>query len=112
MDLLSISSNERAEILKHYDVSEAQVKEDVELIKSWKQKQPHLPENISGVPIKHYFVTNKNFFSDDFIARIFLRNKFRVERTKEKLDNYFTLRGYHDDLVKDLENIVPSKHFM
>ncbi|KAJ3643788.1 hypothetical protein Zmor_026476 [Zophobas morio] len=96
MDLLAISSNERAEILKHYDVSEAQVKEDVELIKSWKQKQPHLPENIS----------------DDFIARIFLRNKFRVERTKEKLDNYFTLRGYHDDLVKDLENIVPSKHFI
>ena len=62
MDLLSISSNERAEILKHYDISEAQVKEDVELIKSWKQKQPHLPENISGVPKKHDFVTNKNLF--------------------------------------------------
>ena len=52
MELLSISSNERAEILKHYDVSEAQVTEDVEIIKSWKQKQPHLPENISGMTIK------------------------------------------------------------
>ncbi|KAJ3643782.1 hypothetical protein Zmor_026470 [Zophobas morio] len=96
MDLLSISCNERAEILKHYGVSEEQVKEDVELIKSWKQKQPHLPENTS----------------DDFIARVLLRNKFRVERTKEKLDNYYTLRGYHDALVRDFENIVPSKHFI
>ncbi|KAJ3643781.1 hypothetical protein Zmor_026469 [Zophobas morio] len=96
MDLLSISSNEKAEILEHYNVSEAQIKADVELIKSWKQKQPHLPENIS----------------DDFIAKMLLRNKFRIERTKEKLDNYFTLRGYHDDLVRDFENVVPSKHFV
>ena len=49
-------------------------------------------------------------FVDDFIARVLLRNKFRVERTKEKLDNYFTLRGQNQDRICGFENIVPSKY--
>jgi hypothetical protein len=47
--------------------------------------------------------------SDDFIEKVLLRNKFRVERTKQKLDNYYSLRGHFKDLFQNMENIIPSQ---
>ncbi|RZC37480.1 CRAL TRIO domain containing protein, partial [Asbolus verrucosus] len=32
-----------------------------------------------------------------------------VERTKQKIDNYYKLRGENRELMKDFQNIVPSK---
>ncbi|XP_063904775.1 uncharacterized protein LOC135123829 [Zophobas morio] len=94
MDLFPVTKEERKQILKQYNVTEAEVEDGVKTIKIWKEKVQHLPTNIT----------------DDFIARVLLKNKFRVEHTKEKLDNYFTLRGQNQDLIYGLENIVPSKH--
>ncbi|KAJ3643790.1 hypothetical protein Zmor_026478 [Zophobas morio] len=95
MNLLPLTSEERKEILKQYNITETQIKVNVEIIKEWKEKLPYLPTTIT----------------DDFIARVLLKNKFRIERTKEKLDNYFSLRGRNQDMIRGFENIVPSKHF-
>ncbi|XP_044262689.1 alpha-tocopherol transfer protein-like [Tribolium madens] len=93
MDLLRVTSNERAQILKLYNISEAQIKQQVEIVKTWKSKQPHLEADLS----------------DDFIEKILIKNKFSVERCKEKIENYYTLRGGNLDLVEGWEKIVPSK---
>ncbi|KAJ3643791.1 hypothetical protein Zmor_026479 [Zophobas morio] len=95
MNLFPVTEEEKKEILKQYNITEPQIKENVEIIKEWKEKVPHLPATIT----------------DDFITKVLLKNKFRIERTKEKLDNYFTLRGQNQNMIRGFENIVPSKHF-
>ncbi|KAJ3646638.1 hypothetical protein Zmor_024216 [Zophobas morio] len=92
--LLVVTSEDKKQILKYYNVTENNIKEDVAIIQTWKEKQPHLPPTLS----------------DDFIEKILLRNKCRVERTKQKLDNYYSLRGHNKNLIRDFESIVPSKH--
>ncbi|KAJ3629986.1 hypothetical protein MTP99_014345 [Tenebrio molitor] len=92
--LLITTADEKNQIRKLYDISEAQIKESVELIKAWIAKQPHLPQNLT----------------DDCIEKVLLRNKYRVERTKQKLDNYYSLRGHNRDLIRGFENVVPSEH--
>ena len=49
MDLVPVTQEEREEILKHYNITEAQIKESVEAIKTWKEKVPHLPTDITGL---------------------------------------------------------------
>ncbi|XP_043515359.1 alpha-tocopherol transfer protein-like [Frieseomelitta varia] len=50
---------------------------DVEVIKEWLSKQPHLPQ-----------------FDDDYRIMTFLRgSKFSLEKCKKKLDMYFTMRA-------------------
>ncbi|RZC38351.1 alpha-tocopherol transfer protein-like [Asbolus verrucosus] len=93
MDLISISQDEKDQVRKHYNINVTQIKEDIDLIREWLKKEPHLPQNIT----------------DDFIEKVLLRNKFRVERTKQKLENYFTLRGNNKELMSDFQNIVPTK---
>lgn len=52
------------------------IKEDIARIREWQQKQAHL-----------------NFTVDDQLILAFLRcSKFSIERTKEKIDNYYTMR--------------------
>ncbi|XP_068915296.1 retinol-binding protein pinta-like [Tenebrio molitor] len=93
MDLLMVTPDEKKRIREYYNLSEDQIKEDVERIKSWKEKQPHLPYDVT----------------DEFIEIVLLRNKVRMERTKQKLDNYFSLRWYLKDLIENMENIIPSQ---
>jgi hypothetical protein len=47
--LLITTADEKNQIRKLYDISEAQIKESVELIKAWIAKQPHLPQNLTGL---------------------------------------------------------------
>jgi hypothetical protein len=93
MDMLMVTAEEKKKVREYYNVSEDQIKEDVERIKTWKDKQAHLSYDIT----------------DDFIEKILLRNKFRVERTKQKLDNYYSLRGDFKDIFQNMENIIPSQ---
>jgi hypothetical protein len=49
MDLLMVTPDEKKRIREYYNLSEDQIKEDVERIKSWKEKQPHLPYDVTGL---------------------------------------------------------------
>lgn len=55
MDLLRVTSDEKIQIMKLYNITEDRVKKDIELIKIWKSKQPHLQGNLSGLYKTRYF---------------------------------------------------------
>ncbi|XP_015839737.1 retinol-binding protein pinta isoform X2 [Tribolium castaneum] len=93
MDLLRVTSDERTQILKLYNVDNTRLKQDIEMITTWKSKQPHLQVDVS----------------DEFLEKLLLKNKFSVERCKEKLENYYTLRGTNKDLLEGYEKILPSQ---
>lgn len=74
---------------------------DLEHIKEWLKKQPHLPDSYGKKrKIINYEKKKKNdvyknfFFTDDLRLMTFLRGcKFSLEKCKRKLDMYFTMRG-------------------
>ncbi|XP_063903674.1 clavesin-1-like isoform X2 [Zophobas morio] len=51
MNLLPLTSEERKEILKQYNITETQIKVNVEIIKEWKEKLPYLPTTITGLTL-------------------------------------------------------------
>ena len=53
MDLFPVTKEERKQILKQYNVTEAEVEDGVKTIKIWKEKVQHLPTNITGLILKH-----------------------------------------------------------
>lgn len=59
--------------------SPKRLEEDIETLRTWIAKSPHLHNNVR---------------SDDAFLTMFLRGcKFSLERTKEKIDMHFTIRG-------------------
>lgn len=59
--------------------SPKRLKEDIETLRTWIAKSPHLHNNVK---------------EDDEFLTMFLRGcKFSLERTKEKIDMHFTIRG-------------------
>jgi hypothetical protein len=62
MDLLLVTPEEKKKIHEYYNVDEKQIKEDVMMIKSWKEKQPHLPDTLTGEDFFSFHT-----ISDDFL---------------------------------------------
>lgn len=48
MELLQVSENEKDKVREHYNMTEPKIKVDLQLIKEWLSKEPHLPQDISG----------------------------------------------------------------
>ncbi|XP_072382316.1 alpha-tocopherol transfer protein-like [Diabrotica undecimpunctata] len=67
----------KALMLSHFGKTNKDLEEDVKLIKEWLKTQPHLPE----IP------------SDHVIASFIWTNKFSLEKTKQKIDLYYTTRS-------------------
>ncbi|KAJ8947672.1 hypothetical protein NQ318_009556 [Aromia moschata] len=65
------------------------VETDVEILRNWIKTQSHLPETPDYNMIEWFLVNNK----------------FSIERTKEKLDVYYTIRGLLPELY---HNTTPS----
>ncbi|XP_060533762.1 uncharacterized protein LOC132706435 [Cylas formicarius] len=76
--LLNIDQSEiRNQIQKEFGKTEKDAKECIEIIQKWAETQPHWPQ----VPSKK-------------LIRTFLFiNKFSMEKTKQRLDMYYTMRG-------------------
>jgi hypothetical protein len=55
MDMLMVTAEEKKKVREYYNVSEDQIKEDVERIKTWKDKQAHLSYDITGLQKVLYF---------------------------------------------------------
>jgi hypothetical protein len=93
MDAIQVTGEEIVKVRKSFKVKEGDIKRDVEIILDWLKQQQHLPK----------------IEDENFIERCLLRNKFRVEQTKQKLDGYCTLRGVHLNMFEDWKSIVPSR---
>ncbi|XP_019876342.2 uncharacterized protein LOC109604253 [Aethina tumida] len=94
MELLKVSENEKKKVREFYETDEARIKQDLEIIKEWYKKRPHLPQGLNN---------------DGLIERVLLGSKFRTEKTKDKLDNYYTVKTVYKELFVGLDKLVPSK---
>ncbi|XP_063904206.1 alpha-tocopherol transfer protein-like isoform X2 [Zophobas morio] len=67
--------------------------EDVRKIRQWMMKQPHFPEVMVDKKIKNFLILNKG----------------SVEKSKEKIENYYTVRS---QLPEIFDNIHPKLSYM
>ncbi|KAL3285523.1 hypothetical protein HHI36_000054 [Cryptolaemus montrouzieri] len=72
---LSVS---RDEILARHQKSFSDLQNDLIILKEWMEKQPHLPIDKLG---------------DGFLEVQLLKNKFSVEKTKSKIENYCKIKA-------------------
>jgi hypothetical protein len=49
MDLLAVTPEEKKKIRDYFNLNEDEIKRDVTIIKEWKEKQPHLPYDMTGL---------------------------------------------------------------
>lgn len=68
-------------VKKSFEKTDEDIARDVLILSEWWRKQAHFPKTID----------------EDWLQRILMRNKFRVEQTKQKLEAYFTLRTIHKE---------------
>ncbi|KAG8249916.1 hypothetical protein J6590_009045 [Homalodisca vitripennis] len=65
---------------------------DVATLKSWMEKQPHLPDNVDNETLEKFLIHSKN----------------SLERAKSKLDCYYTARATIPDMFHDRDPLDPS----
>ncbi|KAJ3644409.1 hypothetical protein Zmor_022142 [Zophobas morio] len=75
--MFQINEEAKKKIYEEFNRKEEIIGEDVETIKNWLKTQPHLPEVMEDAPIKNF---------------LHLSN-FSVEKTKRKIDMYYTIRS-------------------
>ncbi|KAJ3619002.1 hypothetical protein MTP99_005792 [Tenebrio molitor] len=71
----------RQKLYKEFNKTQEAVSEDVQIIRKWLQTQPHLPEIMTDIVISKFLVLNK----------------FSIEKTKQKIDMYYTIRSLIPD---------------
>ncbi|XP_018564497.1 alpha-tocopherol transfer protein-like [Anoplophora glabripennis] len=76
---------DRAAVRESFGKSEKEVKKDIAIILEWFKTQPHLPEVPDDAMIENFLVTNK----------------FSIERTKQKLDMYYTIRTLMPEIYEN-----------
>ncbi|CAH0395742.1 unnamed protein product [Bemisia tabaci] len=69
-----------------------QIKKDIAQIKEWLTATPHLP----------------SVEDEDWLETIHRNCKFRLEKTKSKLDAYFSLKGKHPAILRDRDPLAPA----
>ncbi|KAJ4426589.1 hypothetical protein ANN_26387 [Periplaneta americana] len=86
IEVLPPPSNETLkQIWSYFNLNEQSVKEAVDSLKKWLEMQPHLP----------------NTCEDDALAMWLIRCKNSVERTKESIDMYYTMRTLAPEYLTD-----------
>ncbi|KAJ3624276.1 hypothetical protein MTP99_017914 [Tenebrio molitor] len=84
---LNIYVVDEDKVRKFYDSFETtaqRVDKDIEIIREWLKVQPHLPEVMDDVKIKNFLNLSK----------------FSIEKTKKKIDMYYTIRSVIPDLFE------------
>jgi hypothetical protein len=92
-NIFHVEEETRLKTYKLFEKTELTVNEDAVIIKEWLETQPHLPEILDDVRIKYFL----------------LRNKFSIEKTKQKIDMYYTVRSLIPDFF---DNMNPKSSIM
>lgn len=89
--VLKVDENLVNLVKNSYKKTDETIAEDIAILREWCQKQAHFPSEID----------------DEWLKRILIRNKFRIEQTKKKLEAYFTLKRLNGEWF-DLETFHPG----
>lgn len=89
-------------VLKLYDRDTKTIQNDIDTIKNWMKTQPHLPE-IPGKSKtyskrKKHFNKGRSIPADQIILKFLGLNKCSIEVTKQKIDNYYSIRNVIPEL--------------
>ncbi|XP_047999104.1 alpha-tocopherol transfer protein-like [Leguminivora glycinivorella] len=68
------------------------VQDMIRAVHEWYNKEPHLPAGQ---------------IHDQMIARLLIARKFSIERVKQKIDNYFTVRHKMPELLRNRDPMAP-----
>ncbi|XP_054261625.1 retinol-binding protein pinta-like [Macrosteles quadrilineatus] len=104
MDNVAVYSAERkSRLYSEYNMTSQTVGQDVQMLKQWMGKQPHLPDVSSLKMI------------DNWLEGLLLLTKNSIERAKAYIDSYFSIRTavpniFHHRSCKDLEIRESYKH--
>ncbi|RZC41034.1 CRAL TRIO domain containing protein [Asbolus verrucosus] len=91
MDLFHVDESVWKKPLELFDRTEKSFEEDVETVREWMKTQPHLPEIMEDGKIRNFLILNK----------------CSVEKTKQKFDMYYTIRGLIPDFYVDSNPKLP-----
>ncbi|KAJ8913655.1 hypothetical protein NQ315_007372 [Exocentrus adspersus] len=83
---------DRKVVRESFGKSDKDVLVDIGIIKEWLKTQPHLPETPSDNVIEMFLVTNK----------------FSIERTKQRLDMYYTIRTLIPEIYQNSNPRLPE----
>ncbi|XP_057667926.1 uncharacterized protein LOC130900935 isoform X2 [Diorhabda carinulata] len=92
MNAETVLITDRDEIRKLSGKSKESVFRDIKIIKEWLETQKHLPE----IP------------SDNLIEFVLNNCKFSIEKTKQNLDMYYTLRNLIPDMYQNANPSTPD----
>ncbi|KAJ3652209.1 hypothetical protein Zmor_018194 [Zophobas morio] len=91
-EIFQFESNIVNSVAKLYQRTEQSLNEDVLTLKSWMKSQPHLPEILDDYSLQNFL----------------LLNKCSVERAKESIDMYYTLRSRIPDIYHNVNPTCPN----
>ncbi|RZC34120.1 hypothetical protein BDFB_013829, partial [Asbolus verrucosus] len=89
---LEIGDGTLKTISKLYDRTEESLCEDVVKLREWMKAQPHLPEILDDGSIKNFLILNK----------------CSIEKTKQGIDSYYTLRSAFPDIYQNINPKLPN----
>ncbi|XP_074039784.1 alpha-tocopherol transfer protein-like isoform X2 [Leptinotarsa decemlineata] len=84
-------SDVKKKALASNDKTEEDLENDIKIIREWIKQQPHLPE----------------IASDKLITSFLMMNKFSIEKTKERLDMYYTMRSIFPEFFHNRHPLSP-----
>ncbi|XP_044254918.1 retinol-binding protein pinta-like [Tribolium madens] len=101
-NIFQVDENVRINALKEYDKTEAAANQDVKTIQIWIKTQRHLPEVMDEAQIINFL----------------FMNKFNMEKTKRKIDTYYTVRTLIPDFFEQanpnsplMQEVVDALYF-
>lgn len=107
--MFDVNEDTWLKVFKMFNKSKEEVEKDVNIILEWFKTQPHLPEIMSNFLMLFIFLSLSFYFFLDKakIANFLLLNKFSIEKTKQKIDNYYTIRSKIPDVYDDCNPKLP-----
>nr|CAD7457459.1 unnamed protein product [Timema tahoe] len=119
-------SDAEIKVLKYIGVSETEVRDTVRILQDWIRQQPHLPECAAcDLRVHELRVSSQANISASFkirgpetkmLCRIWASRKMSLERTKQTVDMYYSVRNLIPEFFKNRDPVILQeqqifKHF-
>lgn len=87
-----VTDEEKEGIKRRLQKTDEEINEDIRVLREWFKKQPHLPQNEE----------------DTILRKILISNKFSLEKTKRKLDMFYSVKNVLPEYFENREPLHPS----